>query len=433
MAKDFDADRYITKRWTVNETNVRYVRSATGSDANDGLTPATAWATLEKGLTSFAIAAVNESWVLDIAGTFSGSETLNIGGTQLGGLNNNLDLAATGPDNFLAYSHGQIRAALSEVIAPITISGSSAQATTGLYTINVTNVLVAGAHVGQILAAEGLVEYARITANGVGTITVSTTTDPSTWTGTVGIYEEGATITYSDAVSYNQSVQLIALMDWFFTGINFEVPDPALVSMSCIANAPIYFQLCKFNGIYLSGPETTTFDACDINAFYTHDGAGVLTRNSTFRDVEFLCHGASASGTNDWTQCVFLDGVSPFGAGNVESVFYFNLTNCFFDGFATDTIHALFGNSRMTDCLITNTAGDAIETNGPNVRLDLNNVDGSTGNTGVGIRILNGSQVDVDAATSVTGAGGDISLGDAGVIAYAAVPAVDLGQLVRIY
>lgn len=443
MAKDFDADRYITKRWPYNDQSVRYVNATTGNDANDGLTPATAWQTLEKGLASFAIAGVNKSWVLDITGTFTGANTLNIGGTMLAGLNYDLDLAATGPDNFISRSSCQIRSSPMVVIDPITISGGSAQATTGLRIVNVTNVLVAGAHVGQMLLGSGLAEWARIIDNTVNTITIATTTDPAGWTGPVGIYTEGATIEYGDAANFFEgATYLVALCDWAFTGIAFTSNAGAkYAAFEVIANAPVYFTQCSFDGIYLrGGPGYATFDCCDFYSSggggaqgYNHDGSSVIVRQSTFRDLEFLCHGSSDSGNNSFIQCGFAGGLLPFGGGNVESRFSFGMNQCYFDGFTNDAIHVLFGNTRIQNTLIENTTGDAIQVENSSVKLRLDNVDGSTGNSAYGIRILNGAQVDVDAATSVTGASGDILLGDAGAITYAAVPAVDLGQLVRVY
>lgn len=441
MSKDFDADRYITKRWPYGDQSIRYVNATTGNDANDGLTPATAWQTLDKGLSSFAIAAVDKSWVLDLTGTFTITNTLNLGGTMLAGLNYDLDLAATGPSNFISKSSCQLRATPTAVVTPIGITGSSTQATTGLYTINVSNVLVAGAHAGQMLLGAGLAEWARIIDNGVGSITVATTTNPSTWTAPVGIYTEGATISAGDAANFFEgATYLVALCDWAFTGIAFTSNAGAkFAALEVIANAPIYFTQCSFDGLYMrGGPGYVTFDACDFYSSggggaqgYNHDGSTVIVRQSTFRDLEFLCHGSSDSGNNSFIQCGFIDGLLPFGGGNVESQFSFSMNQCFFDGFASDAIHALFGNSRIQNTRIENTTGDAIQTE--NCLLTVTNVDGTTGNTAYGIRILNGAQVNVDAGTSVTGASGDILLGDAGAIAYAAVPAVDLGQLVRVF
>lgn len=441
MSKDFFADRFITKRWPYGDQSIRYVNSTTGSDSNDGLTPGTAWLTLDKGLTSFAIAAEGKSWILDLTGTFTIADTLNIGGTMLAGLNYDLDLAATGPSNFISKSSCQLRATPTAVVTPITITLSTPQATTGLYTITVTNVLVAGAHVGQMLLGSGLAEWARIIDNGVGTITVTTATDPATWTADIGIYTEGATIAAGDAANFFEgATYLIGLCDWAFTNIAFTSNGGSkYVALEIIAHAPLYFTQCSFDGIYLrGGAGYVTFDCCDFYSSggagsqgYNHDGSSVIIRQSTFRDLEFLCHGSSDSGNNSYIQCGFAGGTLPFGGGNVESRFTFDVNQCYFDGFAADAIHALFGNCRVRNTLIENTTGDAIQAE--NCLLTVTNVDGSTGNTAYGIRILNGAQVNVDAGTSVTGASGDILLGDAGAVAYAAVPAVDLGQLVRVF
>lgn len=436
MANDFYAERFITERWPYDDQTIRYVRSATGSDNNDGLTPGTAWQTLEKGLESFAIAGVNKSWVLDLAGTFTGANTLNLGGTQLAGIDADLDVAATGPDNFIAYSSCQLRASLDEVVPAINITGTALQPTTGFYILTVSNALVAGAHEGQILAGTGLLEWARIIRNTVNTITVAVSlSNPSTWTAPA-IYQEGATISYGDAGNFfEQATYLITLCDWSFSGIAFTSNGAAKDSaINVISNATTFFQGCSFRGLYLQGGSgLVTFDTCDVyDKLYGHDGSSVLWRNSTFRDLGYRCHGANTNGNNSWIDCAFTGGLDPFGEGNVESTFYFNLTRCWFDDSADDAIHVLFGNTRLVDVRIENTAGDCIEVANPSVRLTCTDVDGTTGNLGVGIRALRGAYVTVDGATSVTGALGDLSIGDVGIVTYAALPIVDLGQLVRV-
>lgn len=428
------AERHTTKRWPLNDRVVRYVRAVGGDDEDDGLTPDTAWATLKKGLESFAIAGVNRSWILDIAGTFSDSDPLNIGGASLGGINSNLDFGATGPNNFFSYTHGQIRSAPVVVVTPITITGTSTQATTGFYIVNVSNTLVAGAHEGRMLLGQGVVEWARIVANTTNSITICSTTNPNGWAGPIGIYEEGATASFGNASDANSGVQIIAQMDWTISGVSFTKPSAGHVSVLCTANAPVTFQMCKLQGLFLFGNSNyTTIDVCDIyDGFFTQDGASVLSRNSVYRDLNYLCHGAGSTGTNDWIECAFLRGVNPFGGGNAESCFYFNLSNCFFDDFAGVSVAAKFGNSTMTNVLIENSGGDCVQTDGP-VKLVMNNVDGATGNAGVGVRAQNGSQVDVSAATSVTGAGGDVVVGSLGTFAYGNLPQTDPTQLVRVF
>lgn len=88
MSKDFLADRYITKRWAFGDQVVKYVRSVTGNDLNPG-TVLLPWATLEHALASFAIAAVNHQWVIDLGsgdGTVAvfadATGPLNLGGTM---------------------------------------------------------------------------------------------------------------------------------------------------------------------------------------------------------------------------------------------------------------------------------------------------------------------------------------------------------------
>lgn len=434
----FGAERYLTRRWPYNDQSIRYVRSATGNDNNDGLTPATAWQTLDRGLQSFAIAGVNKIWTLDIAGTFAdATRPLNIGGTMLGGLDSDLDFLATAPGNFIGRNHCQLVSEPVAVLSPLTITLAAAGATTGLYTITVAEVLVPGAHAGQILIGDGLVEYARILSNTANQIFVMTRVNPTTWTAPVGIFQAGATIQYGDPGNFfEQATYLIALTDWFFSGISFQsTADSKQSSLNIIANAPIFFQMCDFAGIYLQGgSDLVTFDACDVHDhFFGHDGPALAYRTSTIRNLGFRFHGSSASGNTTFSDLGVTGCTNALGAGNSESRYSFAVVSGHFEGNADDAINCRFGNNSITNTLLQANGKDGLLATGPSTLVRMTNVDGTL-NAGHGVLVRNGAQVDADAATTVTGGVGDISVGAAGTFAWAALPVVDLGaQLCSAY
>lgn len=452
MSKDVFADRFTSLRWPYQSQVVRYVRSVTGSDLNDGASPATAWQTLEHALQSFAIVGVNHQWVIDLgsgvadtAGVFATPNALNLGGVMLGGINFSLDFAATGPDNFASHAMCQIRSSPIQVadpgpgpLGPLTITGSVADPTTLRRTITVAENLTAGAHVGRLLLGSGLGEWTRIVSNTLHDIVCTTSVDPATFTAPVTIYEEGAIIRSGDpAEVFEQAAYLMNLSEWQFTGIAFEsTADSKSDALSVYANAPLTFWMCKFAGLTMwNGPGNIIAEACDVHDhFWGHNGAECQWANSLFRSTAPRFHGSSPSGTNSFTDCTMVGLGEAVGFGNVASRWSAHLDRCDVSGSAGDGVRFSFGNSRITNSNVHNNGKDAVYAE-KHAWVDMNTVIGAA-NAGVGLRAESGAQVDANACT-VTGGGGDIILGAAGVIAWGAVPATDVGapipQFVRVY
>jgi hypothetical protein len=440
---DVAINRLINKRWQPGfpsggfgtPVDVRYCRPG-GAMANTGQSPAAAWPNsaggLERALRYMAMASVDHPVRIDITGcTMTSAILLNLGGTMTGGIDEDIDLSATGPDNFAYRNNCQITAEPTHE-QDLTITGAVANATSGLYTITVVELLVVNALKGMFLLGAGLGEWAVVQSNTAHDIVVTTTTDPSTFT-TPAIYSPGATLTFGDPATFNSAaIYLIALCDWQFSGIAFKSTADALPSAIDIwAVAPVFFQMCTFDGVFLVGGVDSCFmDACYVTGHFGQDGGAWILRNSYFNGITPNLHGSGGKGDSATIQCWFDDLVGPWGGGNAESEYGWSAQNTQYDGAEGRAINMLFGAPYMTNCVISNSGGDAIlVTHG--AKAVLTNVDGAA-NGGVGINVQNGGQVRVDPGTTVTGATGDIRLGDAGIMAYADLPGIDLSQLVNV-
>lgn len=411
---------------------IRYLRPG-GDNGNDGLTPATAWAGdldgLKQAIEWLASGAYALSQIIDITGcTVSAAEELFLGGANLGSLNYNLDFSGTGPSNFLALSSFQLRAEPTPVLAGLNITGVAQDAASRLYTATVSNVLVANAHIGQMVLGEVPGEWARVVSNTANTLLLTTSTNPQGWTNP-GIYTEGATLTLGDpAAFFGNAVSFLANGDWFMSGIRFESTGGSKNSaVYAITNAPVFWQMCAFEGHYLAGGTAPSFmDCCFIDGGTWGIDGGQLTMRQCFVNAATPSfHGAGGTGNSDAIDCYFNALPAPYGGGNVESAFYAHLDNVHFNACTAGAVQFSFGNSRITDARFENTTGDCVIVEKKCHAL-MSNVQGTTGNTGYGCRIRNGAQVDVSGTMSVSGALGNRIVGGNAVGVWATLPETDV-------
>lgn len=434
MSKPLNADHYLTKRWPYGTAAIVYYVRPGGDDNNDGLTPATAFATLERALHFMAIAEVNESVIVDVTGmTISGNSVLNIGGTTLGGLNFDLDLTATSPNNFFSKTHRQIRSDLSLVQA-LNVTGQVTNPTSGITTLTVTDALVANALRGKFAVGTNLGEYGTIRSNtggaGPNTIEVCNIVGLNT---PIGVYEPGATLTFGDAANgFEQAIYLLALCDWNLQGLTITSNGPKASSLSVYGTAPVHLTLCAIDGLQISNHATTTIDGCYVHSHtYAQDGGTVSATQTLFRSLNWLCHGSGASGLNEFIGCCFdASTAAPFGGGNVESAYNFGVENSEFDSSVQSAVQAIGNVSRLNNCVISNSGASAVIAQ-DNATLTLNNVQG-TGNANYGVEAYYGAMVKATGGTAVTGGIDDLFVGAVGAASWAAVPVTDLDQLVRV-
>lgn len=427
-----DADRIFTKRWDYGTAAIVYYVRTTGSDTNDGLTPATAFATFERALHFMAISDLNLPVIIDVTGmTISADAVLNLGGNVTGGLSFDFDLTATSPNNFFSRQSKQIRSELA-LVQGLTQTGSAFDATTGLLTVTVSDALTVNALRGKFLVGSVLGDYGVIRSNtgGVGpnTIVVART---SALTAPIAAYGPGATLTFGDAGNFfDQAIYLTALADWNFQGLTLASHGKA-VAASVWPAAPVTFALCDIAGLEVNGGAgQVTLDACYVHdASFVQDGGSVSVLQSYFRTMTFTCHGSGATGLNEWIG-VIIDNSNSFGGDNIESAYQFYLANALVDGSSSEGVQALFGVSRVQNATIQNsTRSGVLVSNTTTCTLD--NVQG-TGNTRYGVEGTYGAMVKRVNASAITGALGDTKPGAVAATAWGATPVTDPDQLVRI-
>lgn len=433
MSAPQNADRYLTKRWPYGTPEIVYYVRPGGDDNNDGLTALTAFATLERALHFMAVAEVNESVVVDITGmTVSGASVLNIGGTTLGGVNFDLDLAATSPSNFFHKQHRQIRAEPTLVQA-LDVTGSVTNPTSGITTLTVNDALVANALRGLFAIGGALGEYGTIRSNtgGAGPNTVEVC-NISGLNAPVGAYSTGATLTFGDAANpFEQAIYLLALCDWNLQGLRISSNGPKATAIGVFGAAPVNLMFCDIDGIQITNRAATYIDGCYVrDRTYAQDGGSVRATQSYFRSLSYLCHGSGGDGLNEFVACCFDASATPFGGGNVESAYNFGAESCeFADALATG-IQVIGGVSRLKDCVVNDNGGSGIIAQ-DGATLTLDNVQG-TGNGNYGAEVYYGAQIKRANGSGVTGTLNDLFVGDIGAATWADTPLTDTEQLVRV-
>lgn len=437
MAKPANAERYLTRRWAYGTAALIYYVRPGGSDNNAGLSPAAAFATLERALHFMAISDFNMPVIVDVTGmtganALTASSVLNLGGNALGALSFDLDFTATAPNNFYSRRSKQIRSELVETQA-LNVTGQAFNATTGLLTLTVADALVANALRGNFAVGSVIGEMGAIRSNsggpGPNTIQVANIVG---LTGPISAYEPGATLRYGDAANFfEQAIYLNALSDWNLQGLRIESNGPKAVALSIWPNASVDLVMCDITGLEINaGGGHVTLDCCYVHdQTFSQDGATATAQQSYFRSLTFLCHGSGGSGLNEWIGDM-IESCSPYGGGNVESNYTYEMQNCQIDSGTDEGVHALFGVSRIRDTIIQNCLKSGIKADS-GVTLYLDDVQG-TGNVGYGVEAYYGAIVRNQSGTAITGTLNDTYVGSVGATAWGATPVTDLDQLVRV-
>jgi hypothetical protein len=411
---------------------VYYVRPA-GNDANDGRTPATAFATLTRALQQFPLALVNRPVVIDITGmTITANEVLNLGGNTLGGISFDIDFTATSPNNFYSRHARQLRSELT-LYTVLNVTGSAFDPDDGILQLTVSNALVANELRDKFAVGSVLGEYGAIQSNtggpGPNTIEVANLVG---LTGPVGVYDPGATLQFGDAANgQEQAIYLNALCDWTIQGIDITSNGPKAAAITVWPQAPVTFTLCRIAGMDLqAGAGVVTIDGCAlVGQTFAQNGATCTVQQSLFRSLSFLCHGSGASGLNEWIGNI-IDGCNAFGGGNVESRYTYEGQNLRVVNGTGNGVQARFGVSRLINSTINNCAASAVGASN-HVFLTLSNVQGA-GNVGYGVEASNNATVEGTNGTAVTGTIDDVLVGGAGAFAWGAMPQIDPNTFVRV-
>lgn len=416
-------------------TEIRYCRPG-GSNDNDGLTTATAWADgwdgLKKGLDWYQTASYGLMQQLDITDcTIVIAEEIQIGGGNIGGSTYDINVNCTAPDTFCAYVPFQIVASVQQDLA-VTVTLAAQDTNSKLWVVTVAQAMVVNAHRGKNLLSEGIFEWGTIEANTANQLLVASSTNPSTWTGQVGIYSRSARIECGNPASFGSCVKLQAMGSWYFAGIDFgRTAGMAINSVTVTALSATYFQMCSFEGVQLTGgSEETYFDACYVHGgeTLTIDAGGcAVFRESAVYNTTPICHGTDHSRFfATWFDSLQL----PLGSGSLSiSQFTFDVVQCQFDNCPAGALIFLDGNCRLQHAKVEHSVGPIVVSN-PGTRLEIINVGGATGNTGTaGCVVQNGAQVDVGATVTVSSAGGQRKIGGNAVGNWATVPETDVAAV----
>lgn len=438
MNGDVAINRLITKPYPADEPDlVFYVRPG-GNDNNDGLTPATAFATWDRAKREQDLYSVNRSVIIDITGMIGANAIVDLnleqlGGTQLGGIRFDLDLTATSPNNFFSRCHRQVR---SEVVldTALVVTAQNFDATSGILQLTVTNALVLDELRGLFAIGSVLGEYGVIQSNtgGAGPNTIEVANIVGL-TAPIGAYAPNAEMSFGDPANpFEQALYVLAMCDWSFQGIRFTSNGPKAAAVSVWPNAPVHFTLCQLEGVEINeGSGTVYFDGCFFDGqSYVQDGATASITQCVFFATSFLCHGSGASGLNELVGNIWQSCVTGFGGGNTESRYTYQMQNCRITTSTNEGIFALFGVNRIEDTTVSlcNKSGIVARNH---VVLFLENVQGA-GNTGFGCEASYGAIVRNSGGTAVTGTTNDVSIGALGANTWAATPLTDLDQLVRV-
>lgn len=265
--------------------------------------------------------------------------------------------------------------------------------------------------------------------DGVHSLSITTATNPQTWTAPIGIYTYGATIESGDPLdAFSDACDLRALCDWSFSGIRFKsTSDSKASAINTTGLSPIYFQLCDLAGVqFLEGGSFTSVDACYIHDFdFAINGGSVVIRNCYFNAVTNIHHG---SGTfTDVNECYMEGHTNPFAGGVTLSRVNFSTQNSHYVSGTGGGVLASFGNNRLISCVLANNTGAGL-TVSDGAHCIVQNVTG-TGNTTFGVNLTNGAFLrSLGGSSSVTGTSGDLSVGGAGAKTWAQLPTDDLGS-----
>lgn len=403
---------------------VRYVRTA-GSNTNDGLTPATAWATLVYACSQIPNTYKNGVFVIDITGI---NEQLPEGFT-LPFIFSDTQFLVYAPGLFGVAAAFTIHSDLSPflVVNPADIVSITPTPTTSGDIISTSLVLVPGSLKGKIVTefgfpfgtvidndatdiftdVQGLNAAFPITINDPGAIL---TTDGTPGTPTLSIRSNYASILIEgvdiQAPQSNNALSVaIAVEQVIFIGNRvetFAVSDiPGSIFMQsnyiiiasggsnfCQMSSPLFFFNCVFDQLFFSQTEATvlgeglTFSGCAIDTCSPLGaGFGGFNRNEQLRINNTVFTNPTANGIN------------MRGVGVLE------LNACTFDGCGSSPV-VLDGQ----------------------IDARLSTLPPGIGNGGVGVELHNDAHCEAIGVT-LTGAGGDVQIGHLPATTWALVNA----------
>lgn len=302
-----------------------------------------------------------------------------------------------------------------ELVLAVVVTGYTTEPVSGIYTATVSDILVPGAHVGQMLQM-GPGEWSVVHSNTTNELVISGSYH--TTVGAGGIYTQSCVLSASDLFGFTLTHNSPVAMN----GIRFD----NTICRSFV-NVYSYFQMCRFdNGFYTDG--TGGRAICQACYF---SGGRVQTEMSSFElfdsvlhGVVVKAHGSGGSGRNAVAYTIF-DGCTAYGGGNFESAYDIEVNNTWFMNGVEGAIYkaspyqCVVRNTRIDNC-----AGDPIKAvcGGGVIHIDAV---GGSGSVGHGVVLENGARAQLVGVSTLTASLGDLKIGSAPTLAWADMPAND--------
>lgn len=212
-----------------------------------------------------------------------------------------------------------------------------------------------------------------------------------------------------------------------FNGISFvnSLGGGANICVGIRAPSTLFsFSHCKFTGRVFSCSSAAyrqIWEMCYFTGASSQEWLGVhMTIDGCLFDGVTAVNTTPTGAVNMtdciWQNCAPLGDFKPYGAGNFSTnpstlggqiPLYTNFCRV-----SSGTSHGavMNGGGELKRTKITDCAGDGVRCDASRAPCKLTQVVG-TGNTGVGVRVLNGAKVQRSVATTVTGTGGDYQVG----------------------
>ena len=329
-------------------------------------------------------------------------------------------------------------------ISALEVTGVVRNAVTGLIEITTTKNYALNALAGAIIQTQTSPKRAAMvygnTAGPNSVITLANSSSNAAWNaGPFDLFEQSATLTAQNTNEAYTGVSFRHIDSFFCDGVKFRNadPSPGAYSVNCIQSSTPIFGACDIEGIYV-GPGTQYFyiNSCMLqNKTVESEGqtelnfSGCVLQNMptlyTY-DVESLalfgCGVRNCAALGPRPVVLFTPAFSTVGAGSATKM---TVVNTIIEGSVDDSDFGTPGygilnnapSASIANCAISDCANDAIHCTGNGSAIVQ--VVGGAGNGGVGIFADMGSQVSVDATTSVTGTGGDVKAGSLAAATYA--------------
>ena len=399
---------------------VRYVRSG-GDNNNDGLTPATAWATFVYGCSQFLGHVDNGCQVLDITGI---TEELPDNFILPSVVTNTAFLGWSPGFIGLAYGltiHSDLH--VTNIVLPSNITGVVINPNTAQQTIQTNLVFGINALQGRIVSQFGIpmgVVRSNTGTDILVTASALSAVDP------IEISLPGATLT-ANAGSSSTTLAIEGGPYTLIEGVSLEAPQAGGFALLVETPLQTLIEGCWVESfVSFFGMDLVEFFYSYIfpsaggndNCFYQN----LLLSGVLCTDINFI----AANNSNFQADQIRVQGCGPIFcsltsepramAGSISSCEVINsTTNAFLmNGSGAFTISGF---------TVDGSGASPVKANGT-IRVDVSNAPVGVGNAGFGIELADGAHCNIAVTTTIlAGAGGEVKIGNLAVTTYAAISA----------